>query len=314
MNEHSVASSRSSRWPEPRVRPQDFYAEAGSMTSVEQHRALVDDVPGDVRQVVSIVQSLAIYDVVTADFYGVEMPDDRQQEIHLRPVGEMLARIVGAGAVRLADGLPPAARLACRCRDYSVLTVALLRARGIPARVRCAFGAYFNPGHYEDHQVCEYWNGSERRWKLVDAQLDDVWRERLGIDFDVFDVSRDEFLVAGNAWQCWRSGDVPEDRFGISFAGLHGAWFIAGSVVRDVAALNKVEMLPWDVWGAQPAPDTRLDAEQLVFFDELAELTLDADACFPELRQRFLHDDRLRVPPTVHNALRDRAEQVVVPA
>jgi hypothetical protein len=31
--------------------------------------------------------------------------------------------------------------------------------------------------------------------------------------------------------------------------GIAGLWFMAGSVVRDLAALNKREMLPWDYWG-----------------------------------------------------------------
>ncbi|MBK8331835.1 MAG: hypothetical protein IPL07_05490 [Acidimicrobiaceae bacterium] len=43
---------------------------------------------------------------------------------------------------------------------------------------RCGFGAYFVPGFYEDHWVAEYWDPEERRWTMVDAQLDDTWRER----------------------------------------------------------------------------------------------------------------------------------------
>jgi len=39
-------------------------------------------------------------------------------------------------------------------------------------------------------------------------------------------------------------------------------------------APSRVEMLPWDVWGAQPAPDQSLDEAQIDFCDELAELTL----------------------------------------
>ena len=29
---------------------------------------------------------------------------------------------------------------------------------------------------------------------------------------------------------------------------LRGLWFVAGNVMRDFAALNNMEMLPWDVW------------------------------------------------------------------
>ncbi|MDT0352519.1 transglutaminase domain-containing protein [Pseudonocardia charpentierae] len=138
----------------------------------------------------------------------------------------MLDELTGDGH-GLAEARPPDQRLACRCRNFTLLLLGPLRAKGIPARARYGFAAYVNAGHYEDHIVCEYWNASEERWQLVDAQLDEVWCQRLGIGFDVLDVPRDQFL----------------------------------------AALNKTEMLSWDVWGAQPGPDQQLDADRLAFFD-----------------------------------------------
>jgi hypothetical protein len=75
------------------------------------------------------------------------------------------------------------------------------------------------------------------------------------------DVPRDRFLVAGDAWLQCRAGQADLSRFGIQFAGLRGLWFVAGSIVRDVAALNGAEMLPWDVWGCQPRPGEQLNSE-----------------------------------------------------
>jgi NADH-quinone oxidoreductase subunit H len=62
----------------------------------------------------------------------------------------------------------------------------MLRAKGVPARSRCGFGAYFTPGFYEDHWVAEFFDGS--RWRLADAQFDEFQRGRLRIGFDVTDV------------------------------------------------------------------------------------------------------------------------------
>jgi hypothetical protein len=59
--------------------------------------------------------------------------------------------------------------------------IAALRAKGIPARGRCGFGAYFNPPFFEDHWVCEYWDADKERWILVDTQFDEVWREKLNV-------------------------------------------------------------------------------------------------------------------------------------
>jgi hypothetical protein len=80
--------------------------------------------------------------------------------------------------------------------------------------------------------------------------------------------------------------------------------------VREAAALNKMEMLPWDVWGAQPPPNEPLNDEQLAFFATLAALTREPDASFDELRKLYADDNRLRVPATVFNAVLQRAEAV----
>jgi len=91
---------------------------------------------------------------------------------------------------------------------------------------------------------------------------------------------------------------------------MRGLWFIAAELIRDLAALNKMEMLPWDIWGAMPKPNEALDQDRLAFFDRLAQLTRNPDASFDELRKVYAADDRLRVPDTVFNFLLNRAEQV----
>ena len=87
-------------------------------------------------------------------------------------------------------------------------------------------------------------------------------------------------------------------------------WFIAGNLVRDAAALNKMEMLPWDVWGGIPASEAGFTEEELAFYDHLAALTGSPDETFDELTARYNGDDRLRVPNTVFNNLRQRPEQL----
>jgi hypothetical protein len=91
---------------------------------------------------------------------------------------------------------------------------------------------------------------------------------------------------------------------------MNGLWFIAGNLVRDLAALNKMEMLPWDVWGGTPMPELVLPEEQLVFYDRLAELTQVPDGTFDELQAIYKRDERLRVPQTVFNNLRQTQEIV----
>jgi hypothetical protein len=200
-----------------------------------------------------------------------------------------------------------------RCHHYGLLLVSMLRAKRIPARLRGGFGAYFNPPRYEDHWIAEYWDENRQRWVLADVQLDAVWLGRLGMAHDPLDLPRDQFVVAADAWEQCQAGKADPSLFGISFIDLRGVWFIAGSLMRDVAALNKAEMLPWDVWGAQPSSDASLGRGERVFFDRLAVLARSPDAAFDDLRKLYEGDERVRVPQFVFNAVRQRHEAVGSP-
>jgi hypothetical protein len=291
-------------------RTHEFYARATRMTTLGRHAALVDQLSDDLDELVRVIQGLIIYDAVASDFYGCELSEERQHAIHIRPIEHVLDGILALDGRPLSVARPPERRLAGRCHHFVRLLVAILRAKGVPARMRCGFGAYFTSDSFEDHVVCEYWNQIERRWVLVDPQFDEIFCKRLDLAHNHLDVPRDQFLVAGDAWQRCRSGNADPARFGIGFAQQYGLWFIAGSLVRDVAALNKDELLPWDVWGAQPKPDHTMSDGQLAFFDELAVLTRDPDKSFDELRKRYNSDERLQVPATVFNAILQRREAV----
>jgi hypothetical protein len=288
----------------------DFYMQPSPLTSAGRYASLFHELPDDVEELVRIIQGIGIYDVVATSFYGCTIADERMSEIHLRSLEQMLAHLLALDDRPLSVTRPADKRLACRCHNFTRLLVAMLRAKSVSARSRCGFGAYFNPGYFEDHWVCEYWNAAKARWILVDPQFDAVWCETLKINHDILDVPRDRFLTASDTWTQCRAGQADSAKFGINFADLRGLWFVAGSLVRDVAALNKMEMLPWDVWGAQPSPHEPLSDEQCAFFDTLAALTRTPDTAFVELRQLYETDDRVRVPATVFNALLNRPESV----
>lgn len=286
----------------------DFYAQPSPLTSAGRYASLFAELPRDVHALVHIIQGLAIYDVVAPSFYGCTIPETRAGEIHLRSIEQMVAQLLAHDDRPLTVARPADKRIACRCHNFTRFLVAMLRAKGIPARSRCGFGTYFNAGYYEDHWVCEYWKTAEARWVLVDPQFDGIWRETLKIEHDIFDVPRDRLLIASEAWTQCRARKADPAKFGINFADLRGLWFVAGNLIRDVAALNKMEMLPWDVWGTMPTPHEPLNEEQLAFFDTLAMLTGTPDSAFAELRRRYETDDRIRVPTTVFNALLNRPE------
>jgi hypothetical protein len=294
----------------------DFYARPGAMTSGGKHAAALEKLPGDPAALLHMVQFVTVHEYVASDFYGFTIPEKRKAESHIRSAEKMLDRILALDRQPLAVPRPVEERLVGVCHHFVVLLVALLRAKGVPARARFGFGSYFNPGFLEDHSIVECWNSSQSRWVLLDPQFDEIWRKRSKIDHDIMDVPRDRFVTAGDAWTRWRAGQADASKFGIFRGGLGGSWFIAGVLIRDLAALNKMEMLQWDVWGAMPhAPqdgsdDANLRDDQFELFDRLATLTRTPDASFGELHDLYEADDRLRVPHTVFNAVLNRPEAV----
>ena len=280
----------------------EFYAQPGPMTGSGLHH--LGSLPTDVATLSRIIQGLVIHEFM-APAYGVSVSPERSAESHVRHVDELLDRIVEIDPSPLTVARPPERRLVGVCHHFALLFVATLRAHGIPARYRQGFGTYFNAPYAEEHVVAEYWNAEHSRWILVDPQLDDVWRGKLKFDFDPLDVPRDRFIVAADAWQLCRTGRANPAHYGIFRGNLRGLWFIAGEMVRDLSALNGMELLPWDVWGVMPPPGEPFDA---LFFDELAVLT-QSDS-LDDLRSRYESDAGLRVPPTVFNAVLNRPETV----
>lgn len=285
-----------------------YYTEPGTMTSAGRYAPLLADLPHDIPALAAVSQGLLIHEHMAAE-YGVPLSESDRASVHTRPVRQLLAQITARDDRPLTTAREPAGRLPGNCRHFTVLTVAALRAQGRPARARCGFGAYFGTGMFEDHWVCEFWDPAQRRWRLVDAQLDDVQRGWFPIDFDVTDVPRDQLLVAGQAWQQVRAGAADPDRFGLSLINETGDWWIAANLMRDASALLNLELLPWDVWGAMPEPGTPISPELAALFDRLAVLTQAPDESLADLAE-LCRDDRLRVPAAVYNAARNRKEDL----
>jgi hypothetical protein len=288
----------------------DFYATPGRFTAL----AKGDFSSADVHEVVRVVQGLLVYDVVAQPFYGVELTPRQADAIHERDTARLLEIAREVDARPLDQERPPENRVGARCHAFSRLTVAFLRGAGVPARARCGFGAYFRPGWLEDHWVAEYWNRADGRWQMVDAQLDATWRTMITFAGDPFAITATEFVTAGHAWQAWRRGELDAGRCGLSAIDEHGAHWIAGNLRLDLAALNKVEMLPWDVWGAGWKPGEEPTGAQLELFDTVAAVTVDPDAHFAELRSRYESDDSLRMDGTVFSVLRGQVETVSPPS
>jgi hypothetical protein len=219
--------------------------------------------------------------------------------VEIRPAAAKLDRILSIDRRPLAEPRSVEQRLVSNCRDFTVLLVSLLKRLGLPARARCGFGVYFLPNHYEDHWIAEVWNGSEARWMQVDAQLDALQREALGISFDPLDMPPGQFVAGGSAWQMCRRGEADPDHFGIF--DMRGIDFVKNDLLLDVRALNNVELLPWDICGLACIPYAELTPGQMDLLDQAAQLSTGGAACYEELRALYdaqpgLHPDPAMLP------------------
>lgn len=286
---------------------QEFYTSHSFITDPGRHSALLNGLPSDVPELVNIVQGLILH-VHWTEKYKVFPLDKRRDETNLRFVSKQLEQIKKLDSADLNVSRPPEKRLLGTCRDFSVLLCALLRHQGVPARPRCGFGTYFTQGQYEDHWVCEYWKTEEQRWVIVDAQLDEFQYQALGIGFDPLDMPDNLFLTGGKAWQMCRSKNADPDKFGIF--NMHGLWFIRGNLVRDLASLNKMELLPWDCWALSTGEDEDLSDDDFALLDQVAHLALPDNFSFFDLRSIYKANKGLYVPSVITSFIRGRFEEI----
>ena len=284
-----------------------YFSQFSKMTEPGLYADLYDNLPSDIPSLVKIVQGLLVH-VFWGERYGLNLSDERKAEVQFRSMERRLARTLELDPNPLAAARPNERKIVGNCRDFSLTLASMLQSRGIPARPRCGFGAYFMPDHYEDHWVCEYWNASEQRWVLVDAQLDELQQNVLGINFNTLDVPRDQFIVGGAAWKMCRGGQADPGLFGIF--DMNGIDFVKGDFIRDLAALNKMELLPWDCWGLILAEYASLPPDDLSLLDRLADLT-QADVPDMDLvRQLYESDPRLRVGESILSYVNGNMERI----
>lgn len=299
--------------PAPTEEERSWYSQPGLFTELSAYAHWLRDLPEDLASLCRVVQGVLLHGELGA-LYGLELSEQRRrEETHLRTASQRLDALLKRDDRPLVEARSPAQRQLGTCRDFSLLLCAFLRWQGRSARARCGFAGYFTPDRYEDHWVCEVWDDTAGRWRLVDAQIDDVQRPYFGPE-NTLDVSRDEFVVGGEAWSGCRTGRFETKQFGLTAIDESGLWFVCGDFVRDVAALNKIELLPWDTWGvmlhpALGAAPIALGTDEVISRLPVADLTeLDRVAVLGSGRvdvralRRAYQDPRWRVPAT-HPAL-----------
>lgn len=282
----------------------DFYVSHSKFTDPGVQAGWLDAVPKELGELREAASQLVFHYWAMGDITQHGFPAERNEEINLRYAEDMFARLRELSPAPPGGTRAPLERIVGCCRDFTLLFVSMARHHGIPARARVGFASYLMAGWYLDHVVAEVWDAAEERWRLVEPQFPGGFAEPAdGVPLDLLDVPRDRFLVGADAWTALRSGDADPAQFvvspGLAEPFLRGLPYARHNLVFDLAALNKHEMILWDIWGGMNI-DPEVTPDDLARADELAELMADPDVELEQLQVAFEADD-VRVPPVIRS-------------
>jgi len=273
--------------------PQTFYRIQGQISDPGQYRKQLDIFPKTLPELVQTIQGLMLH-MHWASRYGVTLSKARKEEASLRTIQARILKLNELSEQPLSERRLLTEKTVGTCRDFALLLTSVLRHQGIPARARAGFGTYFTKGRFEDHWVCEYWHTAEKRWVMVDPQLDPMQIETLQIDFDPLDMPRTKFITGPQAWQRCRKRTVDPNRFGIF--NMHGLDFVKGDLIRDFLSLNKVEILPWDNFLLIDKKFRAMSPKEKGLMDRLARISTGEDRDFVLLRASFTTNQEKLLP------------------
>jgi hypothetical protein len=274
-----------------------YYLTHGLITDPGEYASLLDNLPSDLPQLSHAVRGLVIHYHSEALVDG-DLPPERFDEVRTRALASMLERLSALDSRPLTITRLPERRLIGCCRDAATLACATLRHRVVPARVRVGFASYLAPNICVDHWVVEWWDDERQRWILVDVEQEVPVVGADGSTFNPCDLPRNQFLVAGQAWQACRAGKENPADFGYDLEST-GMDVIRNNLLHDLACLNKMELTPWDFWGLGLTKFEQYTEDELALLDHVAMLTQGGNDGVLAARDLYARDPRLRVPPTV---------------
>lgn len=262
----------------------NYYRQHSPITDPKEHVAFFENLPTDLPALHQVIQNVLIHNWKIRKFHPHLLV--RAHEYEIRRISPLLTQILEHENQPLTSTRPTEKLTIVDCRHFATLLCAILRHQGTPARVRCGFASYLEETHYQDHWICEYWNGA--RWVMEDP------------DLTMHDVPPDKFITAGRAWRMCRNEGANPYQFGYSpEENEKGWWPIRHDVIRDLASLNKFEALSSDVWGLMDKEESDVSSSEKELIDQAAALTTSLDSSFEAMRAFYPSQTDLSVPTTI---------------
>lgn len=177
------------------------------------------------------------------------------------------------------------------CRYIAILMASILKAKGIPIRVRSGFAGYWPwTKVISDHWINQYWNKEKNRWVTID--VDGSFHN---VGFDMYDIPDGKFDYSANAWLNVRQGKVNGEHFwnASDFSGLIViAWELFYDfhclMNNEISYLHHPKIVMLDEF-------KKLSDSKLKEIDHLAKLLQKPDENFNELQKIWQTNKEFRL-------------------
>ena len=281
----------------------EHYLSFSTFTNPGLYKDLLAELPDDIRELGLVVRQSFVHRTTLAwgntrsntDLrFGdmTQMPWWRQPEDdNLTTTAAMLAELYRRDERGLVADRKVKDKLVLTCRYDSLLVASILKAKGIPARVRSGFAPYFIADKSIDHWITQYWSDIEHRWVTIDV---DGSISHNG-NFDAYDIPENAFDWSAQAWLNVRQGKTAPDYFWNAgdFSGLMPiAWELFYDfhclMNNEIVYYHHPKMVCYDNF-------PKLTDEQLKDIDDLANLLLNPDDNCDELLKVWETDKEFRL-------------------
>ncbi|MBI4836304.1 MAG: transglutaminase domain-containing protein [Candidatus Abawacabacteria bacterium] len=286
----------------------DHYRSFGLFTFPGKYQEdLQKNLPDDIREIGKLVRGSLVHRTSLIEGNQLEntdlrfgdmtrMPWYRQPEDDvLTTASAMLAELYRRDPRGIVADRAVENKLVVTCRYVAILMASILKAKGIPARVRAGHAPYFSFCHQMniscDHWLNEYWHEKEKRWVIIDVD----GSLSLAEDFDPYDMPAGKFDFPAPAWLGLRKQTIDPLRFW-NAKPERGALVLLWSFFYDFHCLMNQEILyiHGPLFGSS-VQLANLLPEKLKKIDDLAILLCEPEKNFAALKDIWENDKEFRI-------------------
>lgn len=251
-----------------------YFASQSALTDLGGYAEQVAALPNDVAGICKAIQGLFLD---YRERYKYPIVNERLLCTNARYVKAVIGWVMKLGKnAPLTEARIDENWFTATCSDYANLFVAVARAKGMPARKRVGFVGN------ETWEAAEYWDG--KAWITIDPS----------------GLAQGEFVPAWKVWQDCRAGKLDPAQFkGDCNSRLTGWAVIRNSLMLDLAAMNKIELLTWDRYGWMNRCVCEMSDRAWEILDQAAAVLADADKDLDAVHALYDAQEGLQVPRVI---------------